>query len=381
MRKRTKTLLIIATVAVWLLVLVGGGVYAYDSSRKDTIAEGITVAGVPVGGLTEDGARKKVETEVAAGLERPVAVTSGGKKFNLSAEDAGVNVDVGGMVAAAVAASRNGNFISRSFRDLSGGEESTAVPAEVSYSNLAVARLVARVGKQVDRPARDASVSFPSLEPVKEQDGLKLEDEKLKDELKGALTSPSDRTVAAPVHRTKPKVTTADVAKKYPTLLIVDRGAFQLKLYKGLKLKKTYTIAVGQVGLDTPAGLYNIQNKGENVPWNVPNSAWAGDLAGTTVPGGAPDNPLKARWLGIFDGAGIHGTDQTGSLGTAASHGCVRMAIPGRDRALPAGPGRRPDLHPVAAPARGRCRRREPPSSPAPRGRLGALCAECTWCR
>ena len=82
------------------------------------------------------------------------------------------------------------------------------------------------------------------------------------------------------------------------------------------------------MGLETPAGLYAIQNKAVNAAWTVPNSAWAGSLAGTVVPGGAPDNPLKARWMGIFDGAGIHGTDQTGSLGTAASHGCVRMAIP-----------------------------------------------------
>jgi lipoprotein-anchoring transpeptidase ErfK/SrfK len=30
-----------------------------------------------------------------------------------------------------------------------------------------------------------------------------------------------------------------------------------------------------------------------------------------------------------FDGAaGIHGTDDIASLGTAASHGCIRMAIP-----------------------------------------------------
>ena len=56
--------------------------------------------------------------------------------------------------------------------------------------------------------------------------------------------------------------------------------------------------------------------------------AAAGSLAGQVIPGGAPNNPLKARWMGIFDGAGIHGTDQVGSLGTAASHGCIRMAIP-----------------------------------------------------
>jgi lipoprotein-anchoring transpeptidase ErfK/SrfK len=64
------------------------------------------------------------------------------------------------------------------------------------------------------------------------------------------------------------------------------------------------------------------------VPWSVPNSPWAGALAGKVIPGGAPDNPIKARWLGIYDGAGIHGTDQTSSLGTAASHGCIRMSIP-----------------------------------------------------
>ena len=40
-----------------------------------------------------------------------------------------------------------------------------------------------------------------------------------------------------------------------------------------------------------------------------------------------PANPIKARWMGIFEGAGIHGTEETESLGLAASHGCVRMAI------------------------------------------------------
>ena len=42
-----------------------------------------------------------------------------------------------------------------------------------------------------------------------------------------------------------------------------------------------------------------------------------------------PENPLKARWLGIYDGAGIHGTDADRTRSArAASHGCIRMAIP-----------------------------------------------------
>ena len=32
--------------------------------------------------------------------------------------------------------------------------------------------------------------------------------------------------------------------------------------------------------------------------------------------------------MGIYAGAGIHGTDAAGSIGTAASHGCIRMRIP-----------------------------------------------------
>ncbi len=64
-----------------------------------------------------------------------------------------------------------------------------------------------------------------------------------------------------------------------------------------------------------------------NPAWHVPQSDWAGSLAGTVVPPG-PSNPIKSRWMGIYNGAGIHGTDAISSLGTAASHGCIRMAIP-----------------------------------------------------
>ena len=129
-------------------------------------------------------------------------------------------------------------------------------------------------------------------------------------------------------HETRPKVTRQQLVQQYPVLITINRSSFKLRLWKDLQLVKTYPIAVGQVGLETPAGLYHVQNKAVDPAWSVPKAAWAGSLAGTTVPGGAADNPLKARWLGIFNGAGIHGTDEVGSLGSAASHGCIRMAVP-----------------------------------------------------
>jgi lipoprotein-anchoring transpeptidase ErfK/SrfK len=198
----------------------------------------------------------------------------------------------------------------------------------VSYSRASVQALVTRVSKALDRPARDASVDFPSLSEVKEQNGQTVQAAALQRSVDRALAEPgAERDVKAPVAVVKPKVTRAQLADRYPTVLIVDRNTFHLNLYKRLKLAKSYTVAIGALGFDTPAGLYHIQNKAVNPPWSVPKKAWAGSLGGTVVPGGTADNPLKARWLGIFNGAGIHGTDEVGSLGHAASHGCVRMGI------------------------------------------------------
>jgi lipoprotein-anchoring transpeptidase ErfK/SrfK len=318
-------------VAVFLLVLIGGAVaaFAYDSSREDVIAEGISVAGVDVGGMKTGQARSLVRRELQKPLERPIAVARGKQRFTLSAHDAGVKADVGGMVDEALQRSRDGSIFSRVARDLTGGEENAQVSARVTYSSAAVEQLVERVEKKLNRPARDAEVSFPSLEKVKEQKGRKVKAAALEQRIAQALTVPGvERRVRAPVRILKPKVTQAELAGKYPVVLVADRYNFRLRLYKNLNLQKEYTVAVGALGFDTPAGLYHIQNKAVDPAWHVPNSDWAGSLAGTIVPGGTAENPLKARWLGIFDGAGIHGTDQTYTLGTAASHGCIRMAIP-----------------------------------------------------
>jgi|SRR5215210_270451 len=325
---RNKTFILVAALVALLIVGVVAA-YAYDSSHDDEIANGVTVAGLDVGGLTAAQARTKVEREVSAPLQKPVTVRWSEKRFTLSARAAGLKADVGGMVDEALAASRDGNIVGRVVRDLTGGEEKDAqIPAEVSYSRTAVARLVGRVRKAVDRPAKDATLDFPSLRQVKEQDGFEVRTSVLQRRVRRALTSPEFREATVSTRVTKPKVTRDQLEQKYPNLVVIERGGFRLKHYRKLKLVKSYTIAVGQVGLETPAGLYRVQNKAVNPAWSVPNSAWAGSMAGQVVPGGTPQNPLKARWLGIADGAGIHGTDQVGSLGTAASHGCIRMAIP-----------------------------------------------------
>jgi lipoprotein-anchoring transpeptidase ErfK/SrfK len=325
---RQRSFIFVAVLVAALLVGAVGAV-AYDSSRGDKIAKGVTVSGVNVGGMTAAEARGEVARVLREPLRQPVAAVHAGRRFNLSAEDAGVRADVKGMVDEALNVSREGNIISRVARDLTGGEEDAQVPARIMYSRAAVRQLAKRVAAGVDRPAQDAEVEFPSLEKVDSKVGLRVDRAALVQRIEQALTVPGvNRSVKTPVTRTRPKVTRDELAKEYPVILVADRPDFKLKLYKNLRLVHTYTVAVGAVGFDTPAGLYHIQNKAVDPAWTVPHSAWAGDLAGQVIPGGTPENPLKARWLGIFDGAGIHGTDETYSLGQAASHGCIRMAIP-----------------------------------------------------
>ena len=326
---RDRSFIVVAAVLALLLVGVGGA-YAYDSSRDDLIAEGVSIGGIDVGGMRADEARAALQHELLTPLDRPLVVVARGKRFNLSAREARIRADVGGMVDEALAASRRGSIVTRVVRGLTGGEVHETVPARLAFSRAAVGRLVSRVRRSVDRAPKDATVSFDSNEPkvVRGRFGRAVDAARLRRDVSRSLLRPGSHTVTARVGQVRPKVTSDQLADRYPAIVIVERKKFRLKLYRRLKLAKTYKIAVGQAGLETPAGLYHVQNKAVNPAWNVPKRPWAGKLAGTVVPGGAPNNPLKARWLGIYDGAGIHGTDAIGSLGTAASHGCIRMAIP-----------------------------------------------------
>jgi lipoprotein-anchoring transpeptidase ErfK/SrfK len=318
-------------VAVLLLVLIGGSVaaFAYDSSRDDLIAEGVTIAGVDVGGMDRSEARQAAAQRVEEPLQKTVKVEYGGRSFKLTAEQANARADVNAMVDEALEASRNGNIVSRVTRSITGGEVEKDVPAKVVYDQAAIDRLVRRVKRKLERPATNAKVNFSGsgLEKVRGKAGITLNVAALRDAVGDELAHPSpDRVVEARVEKTRPKVGVDDLAGKYPIVVTIDRANFKLRLYKKLKLVEAYPIAVGTVGFETPVGLYRVQNKAVNPAWSVPE--WGGDLAGQVVPGGTPQNPLKARWLGIYDGAGIHGTDAISSLGTNASHGCIRMAIP-----------------------------------------------------
>jgi lipoprotein-anchoring transpeptidase ErfK/SrfK len=327
-----RTRLLVLTAFVAFLALGGiAGVYFYDQSKKDQIAEGVTVNGVAIGGLTRAQAQEKLSKTLLAPLDRPVKVQYKDHTYTLTQKAAAIGININGTVDNALKSSQKGDMFSRSWRNLRNESLNTELAAEVNYNKPSIEKLVKRVQRSIDRPPKDATLDLSKghVDPTTSQTGVRVKYNSLEREVEKTLLDPGNtQVVKVQTNVVQPKVSTAQLAKKYPAVIIVDRGSFRLTLYKNLKPKKTYGIAVGQVGLETPAGLYNVQNKAVNPAWHVPNSAWAGSLAGKVIPGNDPSNPIKARWMGIYDGAGIHGTSEDGSIGSAASHGCIRMHIP-----------------------------------------------------
>jgi lipoprotein-anchoring transpeptidase ErfK/SrfK len=321
---------LVALVTMGLLLAVG--VWAYDDAQKDQIAPGVKVGGVDVGGRDADSARKIIKRQVVAPLRQPVVVSYDGKDYTLSPQHLHESADINGMVQEAIDRSRQGNILDRVSRYATGGDVNVDLRPRVGYDESAVTHFVKGLADQINVDAANATITptagGDTLRPESGHPGIALDESQMTQQINDAARSPGrNATLAAVVTKTKPEINKKDVAKAYPRYITIDRSSFTLRFFQNLKLKKEYTVAVGQQGLETPAGLYHIQDKQVDPSWHVPNSAWAGSLAGQTIPPG-PADPLKARWMGIFNGAGIHGTDETSSLGHAFSHGCVRMAIP-----------------------------------------------------
>lgn len=313
-----------------ILALAVGAAFAYDHSQKERIAPGITIGGVAVGGMNREQAREKIDRKIVSSLSQPLEVRFEGTRYEISAKRLKRTADVDAMLDAATETSREGGIVSRILRYVRGRDVSEDVPTEITYSAEAVTNFVRSLAETIDRQPEDATLvpAGDRLTPTPGVDGIEVRKRFTKERIDRAIVEPGTVAALQPVvKRTKPEISRKGLADAYPTYITIDRSTYTLRLFKNLELSKRYTVAVGQVGLETPAGLYSIQDKQVNPAWHVPNSAWAGDLAGTVVPPG-PGNPIQARWMGIYNGAGIHGTNDTYSLGSAASHGCVRMSIP-----------------------------------------------------
>jgi len=284
------------------------------TGQVQTIKPGISAAGVDLSGLTVEQAATRLDQAYAPRLQGDMILGAAGIPWKLTMAEAQLKLD----------------SVRTAKRALYAKAGVTAVQPAITHSRTAVRGFVERVAARVRKNPKDAAIKITVRHIFREKshNGRALAIDATRQAIDAQLDDPAaPRKVHARLTKITAKVTFANLARVYNTVVTIDRDNFKLRLFKALKFRKGYGIAVGMAGLDTPAGRYAIQNKQVDPAWHVPNSAWAGSLAGQVIPGGAPNNPLRARWLGIANGVGIHGTAEDWSIGTRASHGCIRMHV------------------------------------------------------
>lgn len=96
-------------------------------------------------------------------------------------------------------------------------------------------------------------------------------------------------------------------ARQTPYMIHIDVEQKQLTLFQGDQLLKSYAIATGAWDTPSPIGVFRITHR------------FSGQMGGF----GTCFLGLNVPW-GNY---GIHGTDKPGSIGSDASHGCIRMHV------------------------------------------------------
>jgi len=320
MRRAFLLLLLTASIPAWAPSAAG----AQAPPPEERIRPGVTVSGVDVGNLTVAEAQARLEQTLGPVLSQDVVVAAAGKRFALKMSDIRFAFHADKTALRALYAGRAAPPAP------DGSLPPASATPSVSYKRKPVWRFVRRTAAQVNVAARDARVKITLTRLFKRpgRKGRSLAVGPVVNAIQKAVADAAvPREIKPKLAKVTPKIRTKELKKAYPSVITIDRDHFRLRLFKRLKFVKGYGVAVGQPAYPTPTGLFSIQTKQVNPTWTAPNSPWAGEMAGQQVAGGAADNPLKARWMGIVNGVGIHGTGEPGSIGTRASHGCIRMTV------------------------------------------------------
>ena len=168
----------------------------------------------------------------------------------------------------------------------------------------------------------EASSNVPVQAPAVEAIAPAAIPTTLPSSLPAAKTTVTPQTPTVAPQAPGAKTTAATTSNKtLATKLVLNLKERRVYAYNEDKVLMSYPVAVGKKGWETPTGNFKVTQMIKDPVWQNP---WNGKI----VPSG-PKGPIGERWIGFWsDGKntiGFHGTPTLKSLGTAASHGCVRM--------------------------------------------------------
>ena len=204
-------------------------------------------------------------------------------------------------------------------------EPGANVQLVVAVHGPALHAWLAATERRFARAPVDATLKLKLGKPflTKDKPGRRLDTRRLEAKIVAALRANTRLPLRARTRAVAAKVSVGTFAET----IVINRSTNRLFLYDLGKLRRVFKVATGQAIYPTPQGVWHIVVKWKNPTWYPPvQDAWARGLK--PVPPG-PGNPLGTRWMGLdAPGVGIHGTDEPGSIGYSASHGCIRMQVP-----------------------------------------------------
>jgi lipoprotein-anchoring transpeptidase ErfK/SrfK len=319
---------LIAGVSVGVLIVLGAGTayaaFRYDASTADRILPGVSVAGVDVSEMTREQAVREVREVAEETLYDELTIVAAGQAWTITPASLGMTADVDRAVAEAFALADDMSLVERLAHRLRDDPVGVALDLGFESDRAAVETFVQQAFDEVALPAVDARFALVEDDLVmrRSQVGRELKSELAVARILQALQRRAD-TVSVPVRTLEPEVTTAALGQS----IVVDLSENHLYLYQGLKTVADFPVATAAPGYETPIGTWEIVDKRENPTWYNPAlDTWGADLPRVIPPG--PGNPLGTRALYLnAPGIRIHGTYSSSSIGTYASHGCIRMLI------------------------------------------------------
>jgi lipoprotein-anchoring transpeptidase ErfK/SrfK len=314
---------VVALVVLVLCVVFAGAsgwAIQYDDHTINILPDNTLIGGVQVGGLGFQAAVDKVKARLEAPLHEPIHVVADGFQADTTAWDMGLQLDVGAAVRRAMGANHDGNVYQRAWRRLHTGGN-VVIPLKPDWTTGTSASLLEEAKRAVFVASKNARLDTSSgfLKFTPDTPGRALDLAKAKTVLTAGVQH-GDRKIYLPVVHPAAAVR----ADSFATVILVRTGENKLYLYKNGEVAKTYDVATGRPQFPTPTGQFSIVSKQTNPVWHNPHSTWSTTMPETIGPG--PDNPLGTHAMALSaSGILIHETPDVGSIGTSASHGCIRM--------------------------------------------------------
>jgi lipoprotein-anchoring transpeptidase ErfK/SrfK len=323
-RDRTRRIaLIVAVLCVTTLVGGGTAAFANDAFSRAHLLPGTRIGGLDLGGKPLAEAERVLVTNFVAPLHEPMVLSASDVSTETTPWDLGMRVDIHKVLHQTYEHQQKLTVWQR-IRAWVRGVRNVDSSVDPLLDKTVLMKTINEIARRVSRPVQDASLSFDGnkLLIVPDRTGRKLDVNAAAKEVSAALTD-GVRTVALPVQQTFAAHRVSDFAH----VIVVRGGSNVLDLYVNGALAKTYSVATGQPAYPTPMGQFFIVGKEMNPVWINPHSSWSVGMP-EYLPAG-PNNPLGTRAMQLdADAIYIHGSPEDSSIGSHASHGCIRMHMP-----------------------------------------------------